>query len=145
MREYMITVIGGAVLAALAHTLSPEKWTKYIKIVTGIMIVSIIVSPVSVMIHGDMFSDFEESTYIEENLHEKAVISQTEQKLSEDVVSRIKSELGEDITAEVVLAVSDVMQVEGVDMIKVWNGQNRERIKKILTEVYSPSEISFQD
>lgn len=145
MREYMITVIGGAVLAALAHTLSPEKWTKYIKIVTGIMIVSIIVSPVSVMIHGDMFSDFEESTYIEENLHEKAVISQTEQKLSEDVVSRIKSELGEDITAEVILAVSDVMQVEGVDMIKVWNGQNRERIKKILTEVYSPSEISFQD
>ena len=145
MREYMITVIGGAVLAALAHTLSPEKWTKYIKIVTGIMIVSIIVSPVSVMIHGDMFSDFEESTYIEENLHEKAVISQTEQKLSEDVVSRIKSELGEDITAEVILAVSDVMQVEGVDIIKVWNGQNRERIKKILTEVYSPSEISFQD
>ena len=63
MREYMITVIGGAVLAALAHTVSPEKWTKYIKIVTGIMIVSIIVSPVSVMIHGDIFSDFEESTY----------------------------------------------------------------------------------
>lgn len=145
MREYMITVIGGAVLAALAHTVSPEKWTKYIKIVTGIMIVSIIVSPVSVLINGDIFSDFEESTYIEENLHEKAVISQTEQKLSEDVISRIKTELGEDIIAEVVLEVDNDMQVEGVDLIKVWNGQNRERIKKILTEVYLPSEISFQD
>ena len=145
MREYMITVTGGAVLAAVAHMISPEKWTKYIRIITGIMIVSIIVSPVSVLIDGDIFSGYGEYSFDGEYLQQEAVNEEMEKKLAEDVVRRIKSEYGEEAEAEVVLTVNDRMQIEGVGEVKIWNVKNREAVRELIQKVYMPLKISFPD
>lgn len=145
MREYMITVIGGAVLAAIAHMVAPEKWAKYIKIVTGIMIVSIIISPGAELIGSDIFAEYEYSCEIDENAQKKAVITEMETRIAADVEERILSEYSESITADVVLNINDSYEIEGVEEIKIWNAKNKESIKKRLTEVYAPSKIYFHN
>ena len=140
-----MTVIGGAVLAALAHTVSPEKWTKYIKIVTGIMIISIILSPVAELTGSDIFADLSYSWEIDKNAQKKAVIKEMENKISDDIVLRIKEEFSQDITSEVILRVNKNYEIEGVEKITVWKAKNIQKIKNSLTEVYSPSKIIFQD
>lgn len=141
----MMTVIGSAVLAALAQVISPEKWQKYIKIVTGIMIISVIIAPVYELKGIDIFSGFEYESDIDEYAQKKAVAAELERRISEDVVLRIKNELGVGVRAEAAVSLNENYEIEGVEEISVWTDQSREKIRQILQEVYSPQKISFQD
>ena len=52
MKSYIITVIGAALLSALAEIISPEKWRGYVKIITGLVVISSIIAPAAGLVHS---------------------------------------------------------------------------------------------
>ena len=145
MKDYIISIIGGAVLASLANTVSPDKWTKYVKIITGLMIISIIISPGAKLLDTDIFEDYETAIEIDMNAQKKAVISELEKKISDDIKTRILNEFSENTEVKASLNVNDNYEIEGVNEISIWNAKNTKLIENRMNEVYSPSVISFRD
>ena len=45
MKEYIITIIGATLLSAMAGIIAPEKWRSYVQVITGLVIISCIISP----------------------------------------------------------------------------------------------------
>ena len=72
MKAYFLMILGAAVLSALASIMSPEKWRGYIRLVTGIIILSCIVSPIANLLgRGVGFSipEMSSSTSYDENMY----------------------------------------------------------------------------
>ena len=40
-----ITIIGATLLSAMAGIIAPEKWRSYVQVITGLVIISCIISP----------------------------------------------------------------------------------------------------
>ena len=60
MKQYIITIIGATLLSAMANILSPDTWRKYISVITGFIIISCIISPISKLAKVDIFSGFDD-------------------------------------------------------------------------------------
>ena len=145
MQRYLIMVISAAVLSAVAGTLSPEKWRKYLNAVTGIMIMSVIVSPVYDLKTTDLFSDYSYNSELDMNAQKKAVCDELKIRVSEDAKQRIKQELGNECNVEVQLELNNKYEIEGVKEITVWTKSKKREIKQLLQKVYSPGKISFRN
>ena len=50
MKEYIITIIGATLLSAMAGIIAPEKWRSYVQVITGLVIISCIISPVTAIV-----------------------------------------------------------------------------------------------
>lgn len=144
MNDYMITVIGSAVLSAIALMLSPDKWRKYVKAVTGIMIISVIISPVAALRGIDLFSGYEYSDAIDENAQKTAVREELEKRVAQDAAEKLSAEFGITAKVSVKLKVNENYEIEGVEEITVWTEKQAERIRQRLNEIYSPQKISFR-
>lgn len=144
MNNYMITVIGSAVLAALALMLAPDKWRKYVKVVTGIMIISVIISPVAALRGIDLFSGYEYSYTVDENAQKTAVREELERRVAKDAEERLSDEFGITAGVDVKLKVNKNYEIEGVEEITVWTEKQAERIRQRLNEIYSPQKILFR-
>jgi len=143
MKAYMMTVIGSAVLCAVVLIMSPEKWKKYIKVVTGMMIMSVIISPVAELRGMDLFMDYEFSDEVDVNLQKKTVKAELEKRIEEDIKLRISDEFGITVSPEVTVGVNENFEITGVEEIKLWTETGREKIRRRLEEVYSPQKILF--
>lgn len=145
MKEYMTAVIGSAVLSALAQLVSPQRWAKYVRLVCGIMIVSVIASPIAEFKRIDIFDIEKYNGELDINAQKKAVISEMERKVAEDISVRIAEEFSEEAQVGVRLCVNDKYEIEGVDEISVWISTKREKIRRRLSQIYSPEKISFHN
>ena len=59
MKEYIITIIGATLLSAMAGIIAPEKWRSYVQVITGLVIISCIISPVTAIVKSDIFDGFD--------------------------------------------------------------------------------------
>ena len=125
MKQYMITVMASAVLSALAQLVSPEKWVKYIRIICGIMIISVIAAPIGELRKIDIFGDYPAKESLDMNAQKKAVIEEMQSRVSDDVEKRVSDEFSENIKAEVKLKINDNYEIEGVDEINIWEAVKR--------------------
>ncbi len=145
MKQYMITVMASAVLSALAQLVSPEKWAKYIRIICGIMIISVIAAPIGELRKIDIFGDYPAEEQLDMNAQKKAVIEEMQSRISGDVEKRVSDEFSENIKAEVKLKINDSYEIEGVDEINIWEAVKREKIRQRLFQVYAPEKILFHN
>lgn len=145
MRQYLISIISAAVLSAVAQTVSPNNWTKYINIITGIMIVSVIAAPVFEISKIDLFSDFSYSYDVDEYAQKKAVITELEKKVSEDAANRLKNEFSWEFKVNTMLDVNENYEIESVKEMTVWPAKEKKRVKAFLQKIYSPQKILFQN
>lgn len=143
MNSYMITLISAAVLSALVTILSPEKWRKYINIISGIMIVSVIASPLLQYKEVRLFVEETGISDIDRYAQQVAVAEELKNRVQEDVLERIYNELKIKINAEVIIDVNENKEICGVREIKIWTQTHQKKIEKILKEVYSPKKITF--
>lgn len=143
MDKYLTTLITAAVLSAVAKNVSPERWQKYISVITGIMLVSVIVSPLFELAKVDLFEEF---SYKEETnmfAQHEAVKEELEKRVSEDAKNRLSKELGGEYKVETKLLVNENKEIEGVKEMIVWTKEKETPVKRILGAVYSPQKISF--
>ena len=59
MKEYIITIIGATLLSAMAGIIAPEKWRSYVQVITGLVIISCIIFPVTALVKSDIFDGFD--------------------------------------------------------------------------------------
>ncbi len=138
MKEYIITVIGAAVLAAITRILSPESWNKYVRIITGLIIISVIIAPIANIAKFDLFSDFsiQEISDPDDDIMLNAVEKELKRRVEEDVSQRIRNEFFCDSEVEAKISVTENGEISGVHSIKVKTKADKTLLKRRIAEVY---------
>lgn len=139
MKAYIITIIGATLLAAMAGILAPEKWRGYVQIITGLVIISCIVSPVTKIAKSDIFDGFDsvgESIENGGNLQLQLVEEELKKRIDADIKARMKKEFSLDVTAECSIRVSAEGEIEGVESVLIYGDKLTPRAKDRLCEVY---------
>lgn len=145
MKAYIISIAGAAVLSAIVNMLSPEKWNKYIGIVTGLVITLAIGSPILSMMHTDVFSGFGFtddglSTIGTEQFYYE-IRSELERRVENDVRSRMMTEFGTECTAEAEAQMSPDGQITGIGRITIYGEHLDNAAIGRLREVYGAAEV----
>ena len=143
MKSYFLMILGSAVLSALASVMSPEKWRGYIRLVTGIIILSCVASPVADL-HGHSggfrIPEISASSYYDEDMHTQLIIDELTARIEEDIKSRMAREYGADISARAEININENNEIEGVTRITV-RGALPENAKRKLCEIYGVDTI----
>ena len=143
MKSYFLMILGAAVLSALASVMSPEKWRGYIRLVTGIIILSCVVSPAANLLgHGGGFSipEISASSNYDEDMHKTLVIDELTTRIEEDIESRMAREYGANISAKVKIDINDDNEIEGVTRITI-RGELPQNAKQELCSIYGVDTI----
>lgn len=146
MKAYIISIIGATLLAAAAGILAPEKWRGFVQIITGLVIISCIISPVTAIVRSDIFEGFDS---VSENIEEgetaqrDLVLKELETRINEDAAARMKKEFSLDVKVRCSIRVNDEGEIEGVDNIDVYGDTLTDRARARLCEVYglNPGEV----
>ena len=145
MKGYIISIAGAAVLSAVVNMLSPEKWSKYIGIVTGLIITISIGRPILLLMHTDVFSGF--SFESSETASEGSKVfygelrNELERRVENDIRSRIRTEFGTDCTAEAEADMDDSGRISGIRRITVYGAHLDNAAIGRLREVYGAAEV----
>ena len=143
MREYIITVIGATLLSVMANILSPDSWRRYISIITGFVIISCIISPISKLTEADLFTgfdDFYEDRTDYSEVEREVVISRLKKSIGDDIEKCFKKEFNENISAEVSLLVNENNEIECVSHIKITGCAPSPKKTSRLCEIYGIKE-----
>lgn len=137
MREYIISIAGAALLSGIARILSPAGWEKYIKIITGLIIISVIAAPIGAFREVNIFSEFTlPESGIEENVQIKTIGAELKAKVEEDINNRVWTEFSEEANSEVTIGINDKNEITGVLSITVKTNADESRLRKRLCEIY---------
>ena len=143
MKAYFLMILGAAVLSALASIMSPEKWRGYIRLVTGIIILSCIVSPISNLLGrggGFYIPEISASSGYDENMHQKLVLDELTARIEEDIKLRMAREYGANISAKVKINLNENNEIEGVTQITIY-GTLPPDAKRELINIYGVDTI----
>ena len=131
-------------LSAMAQILSPESWRKYVSFITGLVVISCIISPVENLARTKAFSFgfSDNATDIRGAVSQQELINkELSDRISADIEERLLSEFNLDITASVELKLNSGEQIEGVEKIRIKGAElNRKAIER-LEDVYGTDKI----
>ena len=143
MKQYIITIIGATLLSAMANILSPDTWRKYISVITGFIIISCIISPISKLAKVDIFSGFDD--FYEDRTDYAAVerdiiLSRLKISICSDIEARFKKEFGENIEAEAELFLNENNEIERISHIIIKGSEKEYTKTNRLCEIYGINE-----
>lgn len=137
MKGYIITIIGASVLSGAAHILTPVSWIKYVKIITGLVILSVIATPLTSISKINLFSDFSiEESEIDENIQVNTIAKELKLRIETDIKDRIKTEFSHDSKADVIITLNENNEITGVTHITVITDANKDKVISRMCEVY---------
>ena len=144
MKEYMMNIVGAVLISVFAQVILPEKWNKYIKIITGLIIISAIVSPVKEF----RKINFENYTYEAEkfnsegeNYTRELVISELSTRINNDIKTRISNEFFTEVDAKTTISVNKNNEISGISKIELTGKNINNSIITRLKEIYAPEEV----
>ena len=137
MKQYIISILGVTVLCTLPQLITPSNHQKYIKIITGMIILSTIASPILKIKNINLFSDFSlEQSEINENLQTELVAKELKKQVEDDIEKRILDEFSKKSEAEVRVGVSDTGEITGISEIKIKTNAPSQKIINRMCEIY---------
>ena len=140
MGEYIMTLIGAGVLCSMSEIIAPEKWAKYIRLFTGVIIAILIISPIKEI----DISIFEDIAYtadeINDDLLKSTVKTELEKRIAEDIEQRIMDTFKCKSYAETSVTLNSEGQIEGVESIYVKANVDEIQLKKLLCNIYGITE-----
>ena len=143
MKEYLMRIIGAVLIYVFADMLLTEKWSKYIKIITGLIIISAISAPFEKPLNLNFKEYFNESKKLETNGIEysvELVKKELEKSLANDINSRFIEEFNQDIEARVDVSLNEENKISGVEKINLIGEVNQKMVDRI-NEIYAPKEV----
>ena len=148
MKEYIITIVGATLLSAASAILAPEKWRGYVRIITGLVIISCIVAPVSSVVRSDIFNEFEvntESITEGESLQSELIVEELKKRVNEDIRARMDKEFNLSVTAQSEIRVNSDGAIEGVDSVRISGDKLTDRARARMCEVYGLKPYEVHD
>lgn len=144
MKAYILKVIGAAMLASVSEFAVPKEWKKYMRLVTGFILISVLMLPLTQKIPDtDFFSQFEMTSDLKtdgEQALYKNIKEQFESDIAEDITKRISDEFGKNIKAKVEVKTTSDGKIEKVERIELFSKRD-EKIEKRMKFVYGTDEI----
>lgn len=143
MKAYILTIIGATLLSAYASNLAPDSWRKYVKIITGLVLIICILSPVKSLVSTDLFADFDINEFgdIEGKTQEELIVAELSERLEADIAERMKNEFNLNVEASVKISINDNGEIEGVKEIRTRGDTLTNAAKSRLCEVYGVAEV----
>lgn len=144
MKQYIISIIGSTLLCAAAQLLTPANWRKYVKIITGMIILSTIASPIMKVSDVNLFSDFSiEKSEINENLQTELVAEELAKRVEDDIEKRIQDEFSKKSEANVEIKISENNEITGISKIRLKTNANPQKLIPRMCEIYgtTPQEV----
>lgn len=146
MRAYIISVAGAAMFSAVINMLSPERWSKYIRVLTGLVVALSIGRPILGIIDKDVFSELQTesgSGAADEGtaLFYAGLYEELESRIEGDIKERLADEFGADCGVEVGLSKAEDGRITGVRRITVSGGHLDNIAAARLREIYGAEEV----
>ena len=145
MKEYILKIVGVSLLAAFSEHLVDKKWKKYINLISGFMIISVLLSPFTFKRDIKIFDEFElKSDYSKEGneiLYEN-VKKELEEKVASDLERRVLEEFSENVTADVTVLCDKNGKIEKVKKITI-KGQENQKITDRVKFIYGADEVTW--
>ena len=144
MKAYILKIVGAALLSAFSEYLVPKEWQKYIKLLSGFIIISILISPFTSKNTPDLFEDFRPDTEYTVEEGEKLMYEnlreELEKKVEEDIVLRVFEEFSQNVTADVTIKTDSEGKIESVKRIEL-TGKKNDNITERLKFAYGTEEV----
>lgn len=143
MKEYIITIAAVSVVAALADILAPKEWSKYVRVIIGFLVLSVIVSPLA-KFKGRTLPEIK-GTYNVSDMPLKDKVSETlSQNIEKDIEERILAEFGITVEAKVGIEIDEKHNIKGVKAIKITAPKNPTGMTGRLKDVYGCENIEIK-
>lgn len=149
MKGYIISVAAAAVVSAVMTMLTPKGWSKYVGMVTGLVVVMCIGRPVLELINTDFLEDFdytieEHRTEADNQLMEE-IQSELKRQVEEDAEARLEKEFGRRCIVNAEISVNHAGQITGIESMTVYgSGIDNAAIGR-LREVYGVREVRLDE
>ena len=143
MREYIITMSVAAIIASVMEIFAPKEWEKYIKLAIGLIILSIIVSPVAKFRHAEILPQTMQYK-IDENAFYDEIATEMKKNVELDIAERLKAEFDVDAKVEIDLTIDDNHNIKGVNIIRIRTWKNPDGMIERLKEVYGCDKIEIR-
>ena len=144
MKEYLMNIAGAIIITVFAEVMLPDKWSKYVKIITGLIIISAIASPVKDKINFDIKAFFDEGEqYVKTGEEYSAGLIKTEleKRINEDCAYRIMEEYKKDITVTTKVEINDKNEITGVLLMEIEGDELGSDALGRIYEIYAPKEV----
>lgn len=146
MKIYLMKIVGAVLICVFTDIALPEKWSKYIKIITGLIVISTIASPLEKPLNLNFKEYFKVSEQLEKTGEEyqiSLIKEEFEKTISTDIKNRIYDEFKKEISADVIVSLNDENKISGINKIEL-TGEINDKILNRINEIYAPKEI-FSD
>ena len=143
MKAYLMRIVGAVLISIFTEIALPEKWGKYTKIITGIIIIAAIVSPVENAFNIDLKKHFNTPEKLEINAEEYSISlikEEFEKTVANDIKQRMSDEFNKDIIAEVSVRINEENKISGIRSINLIGTVNDLMVNRI-NEIYAPEEV----
>lgn len=140
MGEYIMTLIGAGIMCAISEIISPDRWHKYIKLFTGVVIAILIISPIK-SIDMNVLDDIAYTAESpDDSVLKREIQHSLESRINDDVSSRIKENFGCDSTVITDILSDSDGNITGISNITIKTKANRASVKKIISPIYGLDE-----
>ena len=147
MKSYIISIAVSTVISAVVTMITPEKWSKYVSIVTGLVVTVCIAQPIISLMHADVFEGFSYNTSLTNTEGQKVLYkeikAELEKRISEDVRTRLESEFGKCCTSQAEVKITQTGEVSGVKKIIVYGDKIDAVAIGRLRDVYGAEEVKY--
>lgn len=134
-------------MSAVISMLTPDKWDKYVGVVTGIVVTICIARPIINLINMDLFEGFSnvETTTLTNasGVYAAEIKKEMESRIAMDVKDRLKTEFGKNCVALVTVNVTQDGEVLGIGAISVRGDKIDAVAKARLRDVYNATEVTY--
>ena len=100
MKTYILSIAVTTVLSAIMNMLTPEKWSKYVSVVTGLVVMLCIAQPIIGIMKNDAFTEFSYTVNSSQTEGEKVLYDQIRSELEGRINGDIKERLERDFDRE---------------------------------------------
>lgn len=147
MKSYIMSVAVTSVISAVMNIITPEKWSKYVGIVTGLVVTICISRPIIALVDADIFNGMENVSNTvatdSEQLLKGEIKNELENRIEEDIEVRLKTEFGLCVMAEVGLRTNENAEILGVEKVVLYGDKLDAVVIGRIREVYRAEEVKY--
>ena len=147
MKAYIISIAVSSVICAVINMITPENWSKYISVVTGLVVTICIAQPIISIISDDGIGEIK-YTAQEHRTDGKKVLyteikEELEKRINTDAKQRLKSDFGRNCEVRSVVKMNNGT-VTGIRSITISGDKIDAVIIGKMREIYGADEVKFE-
>lgn len=142
MKGYIISLCLSAIIASLADIISPKEHQKYIRILLGFLILSVVLSPIPA-VKKIKLAPLQAQTSDNAAIFSNGISKKLKENVETDICERLKDEFGIVCDANVFLEIDEEHKIRGVKSIEL-SKKIPENALTRLKEIYGCERIEYK-